>query len=45
MVVDISSPGPRKTRHRGLDRVCWSFILAAAAYNLIRPRKLLGAPA
>jgi hypothetical protein len=36
--------GRRKTRHRGLDRVCWHFTLATAAYNLIRLPKLLGAP-
>jgi transposase len=35
--------GQRKTRFRGLDRVAWSFQLAAAAYNLIRLPKLLGA--
>ena len=32
-----------KTRHRGLDRVGWSFTLAAAAYNLVRLPKLLAA--
>lgn len=30
----------RKTKFRGLDRVGWMFTLAAAAYNLIRIRKL-----
>ncbi|WP_366554819.1 transposase [Aquibaculum sediminis] len=30
-----------KTRHRGLDRVGWSFTLTAAAYNLVRLPKLL----
>ena len=30
----------RKTRHRGLARVGWTFTLAAAAYNLIRIRNL-----
>jgi IS5 family transposase len=35
--------GQRKTRYRGLERVRWSFTLAAAAYNLIRLPKLLGA--
>lgn len=35
--------GQRKTRFRGTDRVCWSFTLTAAAYNLIRLPKLLGA--
>lgn len=33
----------RKTRHRGQDRVGWSFSLTAAAYNLIRLPKLLAA--
>lgn len=31
----------RKTRHRGLFRVGWLFTFAAAAYNLVRMRKLL----
>jgi transposase len=31
----------RKTRHRGADRVGWSFMLAATAYNLVRLPKLL----
>ena len=31
----------RKTRHRGQDRVEWSFTLTAAVYNLIRLPKLL----
>ena len=35
--------GLRKTRHRGRDRVRWTFTLTAAAYNLIRLPKLLGA--
>ena len=35
--------GLRKTRHRGLERVGWSFTFTAAAYNLIRIPKLLGA--
>jgi transposase len=35
--------GLRKTRHRGLERVGWGFTLTAAAYNLIRIPKLLGA--
>ena len=35
--------GQAKTRFRGLERVGWSFQLAAAAYNLIRPPKLLAA--
>ena len=33
--------GLAKTRHRGLDRVGWMFILTAAAYNLVRLPKLL----
>jgi hypothetical protein len=35
----------RRTKLRGLARVDWSFIFAAAAYNLIRLPKLLGMPA
>ncbi|HEX6114731.1 MAG TPA: IS5 family transposase [Geminicoccaceae bacterium] len=35
--------GQAKTRFRGLERVGWSFQLAAAAYNLIRLPKLLAA--
>jgi hypothetical protein len=36
--------GQSRTKLRGLDRVRWSFTLAAAAYNLIRlPRLLAGA--
>ena len=35
--------GLRKTRHRGRDKVRWTFTLTAAAYNLIRLPKLLGA--
>jgi len=31
----------RKTRHRGVDRVGWVFGFAAAAYNLVRMRKLI----
>ena len=30
----------RKTRHRGVDRVGWTFVFTAAAYNLIRMRNL-----
>ncbi len=30
----------RKTRHRGLQKVRWVFIFAAAAYNLVRMRNL-----
>jgi IS5 family transposase len=37
--------GLRKTRHRGVDRVGWMFSFALAAYNLVRMRKLLPAPA
>ena len=37
--------GLRRTRLRGLTRVDWSFTFAAAAYNLIRLPKLLGATA
>jgi transposase len=33
--------GQAKTRFRGLERVGWSFQLAAAAYNLVRLPKLL----
>ena len=35
----------RKTRHRGTARVGFQFTLTAAAYNLIRLPKLLGAVA
>jgi hypothetical protein len=35
--------GQAKTSFRGTARVGWSFTLAAAAYNLIRLPKLLGA--
>ncbi len=35
----------RRARHRGKDRIDWQFKLAAAAYNLIRMPKLLGAAA
>ncbi len=40
-----SSAGFRKTRHRGTGRVGWMFTLNAAAYNLVRLPKLLGASA
>ncbi len=30
----------RKTRHRGTDLVGWMFQFTAAAYNLVRMRKL-----
>jgi transposase len=33
----------RKTRFRGLERVGWMFTWAAAAYNLVRMRNLMGA--
>ena len=33
--------GLRKTRHRGAGRVGWMFTFVAAAYNLVRLRKLL----
>ena len=33
--------GLRKTKYRGLERVGWSFTMAAAAYNLIRLPKLM----
>lgn len=40
-----SAAGFRKTRHRGTDRVGWMVTLNAAAYNLVRLPKLLGATA
>src|SRR4029453_13255595 len=40
----IKAPGGLpKTGHRGLERVGWTFPFTAAAYNLIRLPKLLGA--
>jgi transposase len=33
--------GLRKTRHRGIARVGWTFTFAATAYNLVRMRNLL----
>ncbi len=33
--------GLKKTKYRGLDKVGWSFTMAAAAYNLIRLPKLI----
>ena len=40
----IKVPGAlRKTRHRGLDRVGWTFAVTAAVYRLIRLPKLLEA--
>ena len=35
--------GQRKTRFRGIRKVGWMFTLTAAAYNLVRLPKLLGA--
>ena len=32
-----------QTRHRGLARVGWMFILTATAYNLVQLSKLVGA--
>ena len=40
-----AAAGFRKTRHRGTARVGWMFTLNAAAYNLVRLPKLLGAAA
>jgi transposase len=37
--------GQRKTRFRGRHKVGWAFAFAAAAYNLVRLPKLLGAVA
>ena len=37
--------GLRKTKYRGIEKVGWAFTLAAAAYNLIRLPKLIGAAA
>jgi len=34
----------RKTRHRGIFKVGWVFTFVAAAYNLVRMRKLLDTP-
>jgi transposase len=31
----------RKMKHRGLEKVAWLFTFAAAAYNLVRMRKLM----
>jgi transposase len=39
-----SIAGQRRTKLRGIDRVGWSFTLAATAYNLIRLPKLLATP-
>src|SRR6267143_1365565 len=35
--------GLRKTRYRGVARVCWTFTFASTAYNLVRMRNLLSA--
>jgi hypothetical protein len=35
--------GLRKTRQRGIERIGWMFTLSAAACNLLRLPKLLGA--
>ena len=35
----------RKVKHRGLFNVAWIFTFAAAAYNLVRMRKLISIPA
>jgi hypothetical protein len=35
--------GLRKTKLRGLSKVDWAFSFVAAAYNLVRVPKLLGA--
>jgi transposase len=35
--------GLRQTKLRGLPKVDWAFTFAAAAYNLVRPPKLIGA--
>ena len=40
-----SSAGLRQTKHRGLERVNWTFSLAAAADNLVRLPRLLVATA
>jgi hypothetical protein len=37
--------GLRKLRHRGGPRVSWIFTFTAAAYNMVRLRRLLAAPA
>lgn len=34
----------RKVRHRGIHKVGWMFTFAAAAYNLVRMRKLIASP-
>jgi hypothetical protein len=37
--------GLHKLRHRGGLRVSWIFTFTAAAYNIVRLRRLLEAPA
>lgn len=37
--------GLRKTRFKGRPKVDWAFTFAAAAYNLVRAPKLVGAGA
>ena len=37
--------GLRKLRHRGGERVQWIFTFTAAAYNIVRMRRLLATPA
>jgi Transposase DDE domain len=39
-----SIAGMAQTKHRGLARVGWMFRWRAAAYNLIRPPRLLLVP-
>jgi transposase len=34
----------RKVKHRGIEKVGWLFTFAAAAYNLVRMRKLVAIP-
>ena len=34
----------RKLKHRGLLKVGWTFTFAAAAYNLVRLRRLIAIP-
>ena len=36
--------GMRKTKHRGRERVDWTFVLTAATYNLVRMRAVVHAP-
>jgi hypothetical protein len=41
--LDKTVAGLRKTKLRGLPKMDWSFIFAAAAYNLVRAPKLTAA--